>query len=157
MIINRSKGYTDDWIEKRIKGILNRNKLTDIWQENGIIEKYEYAILTNEIYQSWAGMKASEYKKYKGIRKESLRDNMSDIEVTLTDLGEIATRELAKKHRPHGLNENKEVARAGGEVAKIARDDLEMKLREPVVSKSNTLNYNYKDQESLLENLDNKE
>ena len=92
----RNRGYSDKWIESRLKGILDRNKLTDMWKENGIREGYEFAVLTNEIYQTWSGMKASEYKQYKNIRKESLRDNMSDIEVALTDLGEIATRELAE-------------------------------------------------------------
>lgn len=105
----RNRGYDDAWIEARLKGILNRNKLTDVWKENGIKENYEYAILTNEIYQSWSGMKANEYKAFKGIRKESLRDNMTDVEVALTDLGEIATRELAKKHKPQGLTANKKL------------------------------------------------
>ena len=118
----RNRGYSDKWIEARLKGILDRNKLTDVWKENGIKEGYEFAVLTNEIYQTWSGMKASEYKEYKKIRKESLRDNMSDIEVALTDLGEIATRELARKHKPYGLKENQKVAKAGGEVAKTARD-----------------------------------
>lgn len=102
-------------------------------------------------------MKASEYKNYKGLRKESLRDNMSDIEVALTDLGEIATRELAKKHKPYGLKENKKVAKAGGEVAKIARDDLEKKLGETVISKKNALNYQYVEQRVLNEIEDVKE
>lgn len=107
------RGYTDKWIEARLKGILDRNKLTDIWKEGGITENYEYGILTNEIYKEWSGMRASEYKAYKGIRKESLRDNMSDIEVALTDLGEIATRELAKEHKPYGLEQNKRIAKMG--------------------------------------------
>ncbi len=128
------------------QGILDRNKLTDAWKENGIKDNYEFAVLTNEIYKAWSGMKASEYKKYKGIRKESLRDNMSDIEVALTDLGEIATRELAKEHRPLGLNENKEVAKAGREVAKTARDDLEKKLGKTIISKKNSMNYTYIEQ-----------
>ena len=145
----RNRGYSDKWIEARLKGILDRNKLTDVWKENGIKEGYEFAVLTNEIYQTWSGMKASEYKEYKNIRKESLRDNMSDIEVALTDLGEIATRELTKKHRPYGLKENKKVAKAGGEVAKIARDDLEKKLGEKVISKKNALNYKYIEQKVL--------
>lgn len=145
----RNRGYSDKWIEARLKGILDRNKLTDVWKENGIIENYEFAILTNEIYKTWSGMKASEYKNYKGLRKESLRDNMSDIEVVLTDLGEIATRELAKKHKPYGLKENKKVAKAGGEVAKTARDDLEKKLGEKVISKKNALNYKYIEQKVL--------
>ena len=147
----RNRGYSDKWIEARLKGILDRNKLTDIWKENGIKEGYEFAVLTNEIYQTWSGMKASEYKKYKNIRKESLRDNMSDIEVALTDLGEIATRELVKKHKPHGIKENKKVAKAGGEVAKTARDDLEKKLGETVISKNNKLNYEYIEEKVLKE------
>ena len=94
-------------------------------------------------------MKASEYKAFKGIRKESLRDNMSDIEVALTDLGEIATRELAKKHKPQGLKENKKIAKEGGEVAKTARNDLEKKLGEAVISRENALNYKYSDNNKL--------
>ena len=139
----RNKGYSDKWIEARLKGILDRKKLTDIWKDNGIKENYEYAVLTNEIYQTWSGMKASEYKRYKNIRKESLRDNMTDVEVALTDLGEIATRELAKKHKPQGLKANRKVAKAGGEVAKIARDDLERKLGETVISRNNQLEFEY--------------
>ena len=145
----RNRGYSDKWIEARLKGILDRNKLTDVWKENGITESYEFAVLTNEIYKTWSGMKASQYKAYKGIRKESLRDNMSDVEVALTDLGEIATRELAKKHKPYGLKENRKVAKAGGEVAKTARDDLEKKLGETVISKKNALNYKYIEQKVL--------
>lgn len=155
----RGRGYSDQWIEKRLKGILDRKKLTDVWKENGIKQNYEYAILTNEIYQSWSGMKASEYKDYKNIRKESLRDNMTDIEVTLTDLGEIATRELAKEHRPYGLKENKKVAQMGGNVAKVARDDLEKKLGKTIISKSNSLKYKYLDtnKKTLTENNKNSE
>ena len=155
----RGRGYSDQWIEKRLKGILDRKKLTDVWKENWIKQNYEYAILTNEIYQSWSEMKASEYKDYKNIRKESLRDNMTDIEVTLTDLGEIATRELAKEHRPYGLKENKKVAQMGGNVAKVARDDLEKKLGKTIISKSNSLKYKYLDtnKKTLTENNKNSE
>lgn len=147
----RKKGYSDSWIEVRLKGILNRKKLTDAWKETGITENYEYGILTNEIYKSWSGMRANEYKEFKGIRKESLRDNMTDIEVVLTDLGEIATRELTKKHKPQGLTENKKVARAGGNVAKIARDDLEKKMGEIVISNKNTLGYKYLENKTEIE------
>ena len=147
----RMKGYSDRWIEARLKAILDRKKLTDIWKENGISKNYEYGILTNEIYKSWSGMKASEYKTYKGIRKESLRDNMTDIEVVLTDLGEIATRELAKEHRPSGLKDNMKVAKMGGNVAKVARDDLENKLGKKVISKENSLNYKYLENDKLNE------
>lgn len=147
----RNRGYSDKWIERRLKGILDRNKLTDIWKENGIKGNLEYAILTNEIYKSWSGMKASEYKEYKSIRKESLRDNMTDIEIALTDLGEIATRELAKEHRPYGLEENKKVAKMGGHAAKVARDDIEKNLGRTVISNKNALNYKYINQEALDE------
>ncbi|MBR6613566.1 MAG: phage antirepressor protein [Clostridia bacterium] len=146
----RKHGYSDRWIEARLKGILDRNKLTDVWKDNGIKENYEYAILTNEIYKTWSGMKANEYKEYKNIRKESLRDNMTDVEIALTDLGEIATRELAKKYKPQGLERNKEIAKAGGGVAKTARKDLEEKLGETIVSSKNNLNYEYLDNNKLL-------
>lgn len=88
-------------------------------------------------------MKANEYKKFKGLRKESLRDNMSDIEIILTDLGETATRELAKKHKPYGLEQNKKIARMGGNTAKIAREDLERKLGDSVITKNNNINYKF--------------
>lgn len=101
------KGHSIEWIETRIKAIINRKKLTNTWKENGISEGLEYAILTNEIYKEWSGMTANEYKAFKSIRKENLRDNMTDIEVALTDLGEIATRELAKEYKPYGLEQNK--------------------------------------------------
>ena len=147
----RKRGYSDKWIETRLKGILSRNKLTDAWKENGITKDYEYGILTNEIYKSWSGMKSSEYKEYKGIRKESLRDNMTDVEIALTDLGEIATRELTKEYKPYGLEENKKMAKRGGNIAKITRDNLEKELGRTVVTKENTLNYQYIDNIKQLE------
>ncbi len=145
----RNRGYSDKWIEARLKGILDRKKLTDVWKENGITKNFEYGILTNEIYKAWSGMKASEYKDFKGIRKESLRDNMSDIEVVLTDLGEIATRELTKKHKPYGLEENRKIAKRGGKIAKNTRDNLEEELGETVISNKNALNYKYLDSNKL--------
>ena len=146
----RKRGYDDKWIKSRLTGIVDRFKLTDVWKDSGITKDYEYGILTNEIYKSWSGMKASEYKTYKGLRKESLRDNMTDIEVALTDLGEIATRELAKEHKPFGLEQNKKIARRGGNIAKITRDNLEKELGRTVISNKNSLNYEYID-EKLLE------
>ncbi len=146
----RKRGYDDKWIKSRLTGIVDRFKLTDIWKESGIKKDYEYGILTNEIYKSWSGMKASEYKAYKGLRKESLRDNMTDIEVALSDLGEIATRELAKEHKPFGLEQNKRIAQRGGNIAKITRDNLEKELGRTVISNKNSLNYEYID-EKLLE------
>lgn len=146
----RRRGYNDKWIKTRLTGIVDRFKLIDVWKEQGITKDYEYGILTNEIYKSWSGMKASEYKKFKGIRKESLRDNMTDIEVALTDLGEIATRELAKEHKPFGLEQNRQIAKRGGNIAKITRDNLEKELGRTVISNKNSLNYEYID-EKLLE------
>ena len=145
----RAKGYDDKWIKARLTGVVDRRKLTDIWKENGITKDYEYGILTNEIYQEWSGMKASEYKEFKGIRKESLRDNMTDIEVALTDLGEIATRELAKEHKPYGLKENREIAKRGGRIAKNTRKDLEKELGRTVITKQNALNYKYLDDNKI--------
>ena len=147
----RNRGYDDKWIKARLNGILDRNKLTDIWKESGINEGYEYAILTNDIYREWSGMTAKEYKEFKGLRKESLRDNMSDIEVLLADIGEITTRELAKKHKPYGLSENRKIAKAGGEVASNTRKDIEEKLGENVISKDNNLNYQYIDDNKKLD------
>ena len=141
----RNRGYDDGWIERRIKAIINRNKLTDVWKEGGITEGNEYAVLTNEIYKAWSGMTASEYKKFKGIRKESLRDNMTDLEVALADLGELATRELAKEYKPYGMDANKRIANIGGSIADNTRKDLENKLGKSIVSENNALNYQYKE------------
>lgn len=147
--IYRAKGYDEKWIAKRLKGIQDRKELTDVWQENGITEGKEYAILTNEIYKEWSGMTAKEYKQYKGLRKESLRDNMDNIEIILTDLSEEATKRLAEKHKPQGLEQNKEVARMGGHAAKVARDDIERNLGESVVTKQNRLNYEYTNEKEI--------
>lgn len=116
-------------------------------EKNGITKDYEYGILTNEIYKEWSGMKASEYKAYKGLRKESLRDNMTDIEFALIDLGEVATRELASEHKPYGLSQNKLIAKMGGHVVKVAKSDLEKNLGKSVITNNNNLNYKYIDEE----------
>ena len=141
----RKKGYSDSWIEFRLKGILNRKKLTDVWKENGITENYEYAMLTNEIYKTWSGMKANEYKDFKGIRKESLRDNMTDIEVILTDLGEVTTRDISKQERPHGLKDNLKVAKRGGDVAKKARESYELQTGIGAITSENVIGLRYDD------------
>ena len=142
----RNKGYSDEWIKSRMNGIVDRFKLTDIWKEGGITKPIEFALLTNEIYKEWSGMKASEYKKLKGIRKESIRDNMTDIEVALTNIGEIATRDIAREEHPKGLNENLNVAKRGGGVAKGAKDLYEKETKKSAISKSNSLNYRYVDE-----------
>ena len=124
-------------------------ELTDVWQENGITEGKEFAILTNEIYKEWSGMSTKEYKEYKGLRKESLRDNMDNIEIILTDLSEETAKRLAAKHKPQGLEQNKQIARMGGHAAKVARDDIEKNLGESVVTKQNRLNYEYREEKQL--------
>ena len=141
----RAKGYDDDWIKVRLSAIVDRFKLTDIWKEGGVNEPLEYAMLTNEIYKTWSGMTAREYKDFKGLRKESLRDNMTDIEVALTNVGEITTRNIAKKENPKGLKENLSVAKRGGSVAKETRYAYEKEVNESAISKENALPYKYVD------------
>ena len=147
----RAKGYDEEWIIRRIKGIQDRKKLTDVWFDNGVTEEVEYAILTNDIYKEWSGMTAEEYKQFKGLRKESLRDNMSDIEVTLADIGELTTRELAKKYKLYGLSENRKIAKEGGIVASNTRKDIESRLGKDVVSSSNSLDYQYSNEDKIIE------
>ena len=147
----RAKGYDEAWIAKRIKGIQERKRLTDVWKDGGVESNLEYAMLTNEIYKSWSGMKANEYKQFKGIRKESLRDNMTDIEVLLTDLGEIATRDIAESERPQGFKENMKVAHKGGQVANDARKSYEKATKKKAISNQNALNYQYIDENKQIE------
>ena len=154
IMIYKSQGYSDVWIEKRLKGQLHRFQLTDVWKSVGISEPMEYGVLTNEIYKAWSGMKASEYKDYKGIRKESLRDNMSDLEILLTDIGETATRELAKKYNPRGLIQNKEIAKRGGNIAKNTRDNLEKELGRSVITKENNINRRYIESNENIKQID---
>ena len=148
----RAKGYDEAWISKRIKGIQERKRLTDVWKDSGFEKTHEYAMLTNEICKSWSGMKANEYKQFKGIRKESLRDNMTDIKVLLTDLGEIATRNVAESEHPQGFKENMKVARKGGQVASDARKSYEKATKKKAISNQNALNYQYIDDKKQIEN-----
>lgn len=130
----QNKGYSNEWIEVRLSNILNRKKLTSVWKENGINKEYEYALLTDKIYETWSSMTAAEYKKFKGLTKESLRDNMTDIEVVLSDLGEITTRDITMKERPQGLEKNMRVAKRGGNVAKIAKEYYEKEIGHKAIS-----------------------
>ena len=157
-IINyyRNKGYSDEWIKKRLTGMVDRHKLTEMWKNSGIDKPIEFAMLTNEIYKGWFDMKASEYKAYKGLRKESLRDNMSDIEIALTNIGEIATRDIAKIENPKGLDENMKVARRGGGVAKGARDIYEKETKHSAISSENNLDYKYVDEKLISNKTTNK-
>ncbi len=152
----RAKGYDEAWISKRIKALQERKQLTDVWKDGGINKNLEYAILTNEIYKTWSGMTAKEYKQLKGLRKESLRDNMDNTELILTDLSEESTKRIAIEQKPRGLDENINVARKGGNIAKLAREALEKELGKSVVTSDNKLNYKYKNGKELLE-VNNKE
>ena len=145
----RAKGYDEEWIIKRIKGIQDRKKLTDVWKKGGVTEEIEFAILTNDIYKEWSGMTANEYKEFKGLRKESLRDNMDELEVLLADIGETTTRKLAEKHKPIGLEENRIIAKEGGTIANNTRKDIESRLGENIVNKSNSLKYEYVDNNKI--------
>lgn len=138
--VYRKKGYDQKWIENRIKTITNRNELTESWEKHGIEDNIEFAILTNEIYKTWSDLTATEYKKIKNLKKESLRDNMTNTELALNNLAEVATKDLIDKHNPYGLSQNKRVANEGGQVARNARIDLEKRLGETVISSSNSIN-----------------
>lgn len=139
----RAKGYDEAWIQKRLEGMQDRKKLTDVWKDGAIIEDKKYTILTNEIYKGWSGMTAKEYKQYKDLRKESLQDNMSEFEVALADLGELATQEIAKSENPKGLNENLRIAKRSGKVTNDTRISFEEETKKYAISKENTLNYQH--------------
>lgn len=132
----KKKGYSDAWINQRLKSIEVRKDLTDEWKRTGI-KGQEYAILTDEISQSWSDMKTKEYKKHKNLKKENLRDNMSNMELILTMLAEASTAEISKAQNPEGLEENKNVARKGGAVAKSARENLEKQTGKSVITSDN--------------------
>lgn len=136
----RNKGYSEEWINQRLRSIEIRKDLTNEWNKSGIDEGIEYAILTNEVSKAWSGMTTREYKDYKNLKKESLRDNMTNTELVLNMLAEVATTEISRNENPKGLNESKHVAKRGGNVAGNARKDLESQLGKKVISKHNSNN-----------------
>ena len=131
------KGYSREWINQRLKSIEVRKELTDEWQEREMKEGLEYAILTDEITRAWADRSGRDYKKLKGLKKENLRDNMTNLELVLNMLAEASTTEISKKKKPKGLEENKKVARRGGFAAKKARLEIEKQTGESVVNAKN--------------------
>ena len=133
----RAKGYTEGWINQRLQTIEMRKKLTDEWKERGVKEGVEYAILTDEMTKAWSGMTVKEYKKLKGLKKENLRDNMTDIELVLNMLAEVTTTALSKSKQPKTFRENVVVAREGGETASEARQSVEKRLGKNVISPLN--------------------
>ena len=133
----RKKGYSEKWINQRIKSIEVRKELTDEWNRSGITESADYAILTNEITKAWSGKTVAEYKKHKNLKKENLRDNMTNMELVLNMLAEVTTTEISKSENPQGLEESKKVAKRGGSVAGKARKDIEKQTGRKVVSTLN--------------------
>lgn len=135
------KGYSREWINQRLQAIQVRKELTDSWQDHGIEQGREFAILTNEITQAWSGMTTREYKDFKGLKKENLRDNMSTTELVLNMLAEAATKDITQITHPQGLEENKAVAKRGGNVAKVARESLEKETGKPVITQQNAIDF----------------
>jgi len=131
------KGYSRNWINQRLKSIEIRKELTDEWEERGVKEGKEFAILTNEITEAWTGLSVKEYKKLKDLKKENLRDNMTNLELVLNMLAETATTEISKKKKPKNLNENKIVAHEGGKIAGNARKSIENKTGKKVITSKN--------------------
>ena len=137
MLDYKRLGYSDLWINQRMKSIEIRKELTDEWNRTGVVDAYQYATLTDIITKEWSGFKTKEYKHFKGLKKESLRDNMTNLELVLNSLAEASTTEISKEKDPSGFEENKVVAKEGGEVAKIAREQLESKIGKSVISSKN--------------------
>ena len=135
------KGYTREWINQRLQAIQVRKELTDSWQDHGVKEGMEYAILTNEISKAWSGMTTSQYKDLKGLKKENLRDNMSTTELILNMLAETATKDIAESTNPQGLEENKKVAKRGGSIAGNARKEIESETGKPVITSKNAIDF----------------
>ena len=131
------KGYSEEWVHQRLLAIRIRNELTDEWSKRGVQKGREYAILTDEITRAWSGMSTRQYKDFKGLKKENLRDNMSNLELVLTMLAEASTTDIAKAEQPQGFDENQSVARRGGNVAGVARKALEAETGKPVVTAQN--------------------
>ncbi|HDR1021986.1 TPA: phage antirepressor protein [Pasteurella multocida] len=135
------KGYSREWINQRLQAIQVRKELTDAWQDHGVQQGREFAILTNEITQAWSGMSTREYKTFKGLKKENLRDNMSTTELVLNMLAEAATKDITQITHPQGREENRTVAQRGGNVAKVARESLEKETGQPVITQQNAIDF----------------
>ncbi len=137
------KGYTREWINQRLQAISARKELTDEWKDRGVQQGKEYAILTDELTRAWSGMTTRQYKNLKGLKKESLRDNMSTTELTLNQLAEVATRELSQQEKPQGFDANKNIAKRGGSIAGNARRDLEKELGRSLITSQNAEQLNH--------------
>lgn len=147
----RRQGYSDRWINERMKSIQMRKELTDEWHRAGVHEQKDFAILTNVLTKAWSGMTTGEYKQYKGLTKENLRDNMTNIELALNTLAEVATTELSRQSNPKGMTQSRKNSQAGGEVARNARTDLESRLGHSVVSPHKASNYLQREESNAKE------
>jgi hypothetical protein len=137
----RRQGYSDRWINERMRSIEMRKELTDEWHRSGIHEPRDFAILTNVLTKAWSGMTTGEYKRHKGLTKENLRDNMTNVELALNTLAEVATTEIARQRQTKGMKESRDAAQAGGRIAKNTRDDLERQLGRTVISSERASDY----------------
>ena len=137
------RGYTPEWINQRLQAISARKELTDEWKYRGVKEGSEFAQLTDEVYKAWSGMSARQYKNFKGLKKESLRDNMSTTELTLNQLAETATREISQREQPDGFDASRSVARRGGRIAGNARNELEAELGQSIITRKNASQLNH--------------
>ena len=137
----RRQGYSDRWINERMRSIEMRKELTDEWHRSGIHEPKDFAILTNVLTKAWSGMTTGEYKRHKGLTKENLRDNMTNVELALNTLAEVATTEIARQRKTQGMKESRQAAQAGGQIAKNTRDDLERQLGRTVISSERASDY----------------
>lgn len=135
------KGYSEEWVHQRLLAIRIRNELTDEWKKRGVEKGKEYAILTDEITRAWAGMSTGQYKRLKGLKKENLRDNMSNLELVLTMLAEASTTDISKAEQPQGFSESQKIARRGGKVAGVARQALEAETGKPVITSQNAADF----------------
>ena len=145
-------GYSDAWINQRIKSIEVRKELTDEWHRTGVKEGVEYASLTDIITKEWSGLTTKQYKNFKGLKKENLRDNMTNVEITLNTLAEAAATELSKNQNPKGYKEQKQIAKDGGSVAKAARTELEKKLQRSVVTNQKASDYLPPENTEIIDN-----
>lgn len=137
----RRQGYSDRWINERMRSIEMRKELTDEWHRSGIHEPKDFAILTNVLTKAWSGMTTGEYKRHKGLTKQNLRDNMTNVELALNTLAEVATTEIARERKTKGMKESRQAAKAGGQIAKNTRDDLERQLGHTVISSARASDY----------------
>ena len=147
----RRQGYSDRWITERMKSIRMRKELTDEWERSGIHDQKDFAILTNILTKAWSGMTTGEYKRHKGLTKQNLRDNMTNVELALNTLAEVATTEISRQRNPKGVKASQRTAKAGGQIARNARLDLEKELGHSVISKQKASDYLLQDENSTKE------